>query len=152
MSEGHRVYNSHDPRVPAQDLLQPSLHGIHLRRRSKIRLNFTGSTYLLSPSLEKKTVKVWMLPFASAGGRQLRRMNRLETKTGTTSLGADGRTLGLGIAEEEEKRLSEVLPPWAGKMTHQQTQDGTFTNQLKEEKQGKAKKWNRRYIRISWSL
>lgn len=42
-----------------------------------------------------------MFPFASAGGRQLRRMNRLETRTGTTSLGAEGSTLELGIAEEE---------------------------------------------------
>lgn len=42
-----------------------------------------------------------MFPFASAGGRQLRRTNRLETKTGTTSLGAEGRMLELGIAKEE---------------------------------------------------
>lgn len=43
-----------------------------------------------------------MFPFASAGGRQLRRTNRLDTKTGTTSRGAEGRTLELGIAKEGE--------------------------------------------------
>lgn len=53
------------------------------------------------PSLVKKTVYVWMLPLASAGGRQLRRTNRLETKTGTTSRGAEGRTLELGTAGGE---------------------------------------------------
>lgn len=42
-----------------------------------------------------------MFPFASAGGRQLRRTKRLETKTGTTSRGAEGRTLELGTATEE---------------------------------------------------
>lgn len=53
-----------------------------------------------------------MFPFASAGGRQLRRTNRLETNTGTTSLGAEGRTLELGIArEEEEEAVREVLVP-----------------------------------------
>lgn len=44
---------------------------------------------------------VWTLPLASAGGRQLRRTNRLETKTGTTSRGAEGRTLELGTAGGE---------------------------------------------------
>lgn len=58
-------------------------------------------TYLLMPSLEKKTVYAWMLPRASAGGRQLRRTNRLETKTGTTSRGAEGRTLELRTAGGE---------------------------------------------------
>lgn len=43
-----------------------------------------------------------MFPLASAGGRQLRRTNRLETKTGTTSRGAEGRILELGIAKEGE--------------------------------------------------
>lgn len=66
---------------------------------------FIDCTYLLSPSLEKKTVKVWMFPFASAGGRQLRRTNRLETNTGTTSLGAEGRILELGIAEEKGEEI-----------------------------------------------
>lgn len=58
-------------------------------------------THLLTPSREKKTVYVWTLPLASAGGRQLRRTNRLETKTGTTSRGAEGRTLELGTAGGE---------------------------------------------------
>jgi len=46
-------------------------------------------------------VYVWTLPLTSAGGRQLRRTNRLETKTGTTSRGAEGRTLELGTAGGE---------------------------------------------------
>ena len=45
-----------------------------------------------------------MFPFASAGGRQLRRTNRLETRTGTTSLGADGRTLELRMATKEGEK------------------------------------------------
>lgn len=48
-------------------------------------------------------MKVWMFPFDSAGGRQLRRTKRLETKTGTTSLGAEGRILELGMAKERQE-------------------------------------------------
>lgn len=73
-------------------------------------------TYLLSPSLEKKTVKVCMFPFASAGGRQLRRTNRLETNTGTTSLGAEGRTLELGTAREEGEEAVRGVVPWVENM------------------------------------
>lgn len=50
-----------------------------------------------------------IFPLVSAGGRQLRRTNRLETKTGTTSRGAEGRTLELGVAEGEgEESVREV--------------------------------------------
>lgn len=48
-------------------------------------------------------MKIWMFPLASAGGRQLRRTKRLETKTGTTSLGAEGRILELGMAKERQE-------------------------------------------------
>lgn len=44
-----------------------------------------------------------MFPLASAGGRQLKRTKRLETKTGTTSLGAEGRMLELGMATKEQE-------------------------------------------------
>jgi hypothetical protein len=44
-----------------------------------------------------------MFPFASAGGRQLKRTKRLETKTGSTSLGAEGRMLELGMAKKEQE-------------------------------------------------
>lgn len=42
-----------------------------------------------------------MFPLVSTGGLQLRRTNRLETKTGTTSRGAEGRILELGTAVGE---------------------------------------------------
>ena len=72
-----------------------------------------------------------MFPLASAGGRQLRRTNRLDTSTGTTSLGAEGRTLELGIAREEEEEAVR-----GNVQTQQQTQYGPFYR--KEEKQGKS--------------
>lgn len=53
-----------------------------------------------------------MFPFASAGGRQLRRTNRLETRTGTTSLGAEGRMLELGIAKEEGEEAVRGVGTW----------------------------------------
>ena len=73
-----------------------------------------------------------MFPFASAGGRQLRRMNRLETKTGTTSLGAEGRMLELGIAEEEGEEAvrgaGAMGGQWAGKQGRPiSKQKGPFT-------------------------
>lgn len=82
-----------------------------LRKTSgSLRRPRSVEAYLLTPSLEKKTVYVWMLPLASAGGRQLRRTNRLETKTGTTSRGAEGRTLELGTAGGEgEESVREVV-------------------------------------------
>ena len=55
-----------------------------------------------------------MFPFASAGGRQLRRTNRLETRTGTTSLGAEGRMLELGIAKEEGEEAVRGVGTWVG--------------------------------------
>lgn len=62
-----------------------------------------------------------MFPFASAGGRQLRRTNRLETKTGTTSLGAEGRTLELGIAKEKEEEairsVAAIGKNWVGRQS-----------------------------------
>lgn len=78
-----------------------------------------------------------MFPFASAGGRQLRRMNRLETKTGTTSLGAEGRTLELGIAKEEGEEAVRGTGAMRRKRAGRQNrpirkQNGTFTEVLKE--------------------
>lgn len=61
-----------------------------------------------------------MFPFASAGGRQLRRTNRLETNTGTTSLGAEGRTLELGIAREEEEEAVRGVGAMDGKCAGRQ--------------------------------
>lgn len=61
-----------------------------------------------------------MFPFASAGGRQLRRTNRLETNTGTTSLGAEGRTLELGIARKEEEEAVRGGGVMGGKCARRQ--------------------------------
>lgn len=54
-------------------------------------------TYLLIPSSEKKTPYVTMFPRGSSGGRHPRRTNRLDTRTGATSRGAEGRTPELGV-------------------------------------------------------
>ena len=71
-------------------------------------------------------MKVWMFPFASAGGRQLRRTNRLETRTGTTSLGAEGRTLELRMAAEEGEEAVRSEGTWAGNA--QEGKEGPFAN------------------------
>ena len=71
-------------------------------------------------------MKVWMFPFASAGGRQLRRTNRLETRTGTTSLGAEGRTLELRMAVEEGEEAVRSEGTWAGNV--QEGKEGPFAN------------------------
>lgn len=80
-----------------------------------------------------------MFPFASAGGRQLRRMNRLETKTGTTSLGAEGRTLALGIAMEEGEEAVRGAGATGGTRARRQRgavskQNGTCAEVLNKEK------------------
>ena len=71
-------------------------------------------------------MKVWMFPFASAGGRQLRRTNRLETRTGTTSLGAEGRTLELRMAAEEGEEAVRSEGTWAGNA--QEGKEGPLAN------------------------
>lgn len=99
-----------------------------------------------------------MFPFASAGGRQLRRTNRLETKTGTTSLGAEGRTLELGIAKEEGEEAVRGVGATGGKCAGRQREplvnvEWYIHQSSKEMKKTKGKqrysKWNQRYNRIS---
>lgn len=62
-----------------------------------------------------------MFPFASAGGRQLRRTNRLETNTGTTSLGAEGRTLELGMARKEGEEVVRDVGAMGGRYAGRQS-------------------------------